>query len=797
MKNSANKRALAVLMAAAMVLEGSSSISVKAQEDSVLSYQVTSDTSENGYIPISEGEELTISQETKTGYYCFTPEKSGFYRISKGGEDYISVGVYQDLVSNEPLYNMYPDLEAKNTEEFYLKQGNTYYINVYISYGTGLTFENTEYSSYPDSIVSAGKSEDVQWSLNAAGLLQISGTGEIKSSPWSSSSDHITKVIIENGITGIGANLFAAYGNSNLESITIPETVKSIGANAFYGTLWLQNMQKENPLVIVNNIVIDGTTCEGNVVIPDGVVAIGDMAFQNWSDTNLTGIQIPESVVSIGESAFMGCKELEKIEYTGEDNVSVIGNYAFSGTGLKEFSISSNLKEIGSGAFWGCESLENITFLGENNLSYIGVSAFGDTAWYKNQGQGFVMLDDVLLAYEGEEHEITIPANVKRIGVRAFSGNENIQKVEMTENITEIWEYGFETCSSLKEIVVPQSVAKIAYNAFDSCTALENAIVEDGVSEIEKEVFINCGSLNQVTIPQSVTSIGENAIGYKYDTSTYTIVKADKLPTIQCYKESTAYQYAVDNEIPYEIVDSTEIPSISPTVVPTSTPIITPTVVPVSTPVITSATLPSENPTVSPTGIPTATSTPMFELMQIHQRPQTIVAQNITKTYGAKSFSIGAQTDGDGTLTYTSADKKVVTVSNAGKITIKGCGKTTITIKAAGTEEYRAAEKKITITIKPKKQKVSSLKSTKAKTITVKWEKDTKATGYILQYATDKNFKKNVKNITISSNKTTSKEISKLKAGKKYYVRVCSYKKSSGGKIQGSYSGVKSVKVKK
>ena len=181
---------------------------------------------------------------------------------------------------------------------------------------------------------------------------------------------------------------------------------------------------------------------------------------------------------------------------------------------------------------------------------------------------------------------------------------------------------------------------------------------------------------------------------------------------------------------------------------------------------------------------------------QAAKKAQTVTAKNVTKTYGAKAFKLGAKTDGDGTLTYASGNKKVVTVAADGKVSIKGCGKTTITIKAAETNAYKAATKKITVTVKPKKQKVSSVKSTKAKTITVKWAKDTKATGYVLQYSTDKNFKKGVKTVTISNNKTTSKKISKLKSEKKYYVRVCSYKKASGSKLQGNYSAVKSVTVK-
>lgn len=78
----------------------------------------------------------------------------------------------------------------------------------------------------------------------------------------------------------------------------------------------------------------------------------------------------------------------------------------------------------------------------------------------------------------------------------------------------------------------------------------------------------------------------------------------------------------------------------------------------------------------------------------------------------------------------------------------------------------------------------------------LKWKQDKKATGYIIQYSTDKRFEKNVKSTTVSSNRTTSKKIGKLKAGKKYYVRICSYKKSGGKNIKGAYSDVKTVITK-
>ena len=174
-----------------------------------------------------------------------------------------------------------------------------------------------------------------------------------------------------------------------------------------------------------------------------------------------------------------------------------------------------------------------------------------------------------------------------------------------------------------------------------------------------------------------------------------------------------------------------------------------------------------------------------------------ITAKNITKTYGCKAFSLGAKSKSGGKLTYSVADKKVATVDKNGKVTVKGYGQTKITITSAAKGKYPKSKKTITLTVKPVKTRIASVKSTKSKNMVVKWKKDTKATGYVIQYSTDKKFKKGVKTVTITKNKTTSKTIGKLKGGKNYYVRVCTYKKSNGKQIKGSYSAVKSIKVKK
>lgn len=190
--------------------------------------------------------------------------------------------------------------------------------------------------------------------------------------------------------------------------------------------------------------------------------------------------------------------------------------------------------------------------------------------------------------------------------------------------------------------------------------------------------------------------------------------------------------------------------------------------------------------------------------IKIKQKAQSIsYTKSYSKAYGSKAFKVNAKVKtGNGKLSFKSSDKKVATVSSTtGKVTIKGTGACTITVSAAATKNYTKKTVKITIKVSPKKQALTSVKAVKGKKLTVKWKKDTRATGYEVQYCLKKNFKSGVKKVNIKKNKTTSTTIKSLKKGKKYYVRVRAYKtaKVSGKstKLYGAWSSVKlSGKVK-
>jgi hypothetical protein len=99
------------------------------------------------------------------------------------------------------------------------------------------------------------------------------------------------------------------------------------------------------------------------------------------------------------------------------------------------------------------------------------------------------------------------------------------------------------------------------------------------------------------------------------------------------------------------------------------------------------------------------------------------------------------------------------------------------------------------IVAKPKSASIKKVKAAK-KAVSVQWKKVGGVKGYQVQVATDKKFKKNKKTVTVKKQKTTKTTVKKLKAKKKYYVRVRTYKTVNGKKVYSAWSKVKSVKIK-
>ena len=170
--------------------------------------------------------------------------------------------------------------------------------------------------------------------------------------------------------------------------------------------------------------------------------------------------------------------------------------------------------------------------------------------------------------------------------------------------------------------------------------------------------------------------------------------------------------------------------------------------------------------------------------------------KTVKVAYAKKTLNLNIKAEKGASVSVKSANKKVVSIDKKKRAVICGTGKTEITVTAS-LKGKKTTVLKIPVSITPIRQSAPALKSSKSRQMTVSWKKDTRATGYQIMYSTDKKFRKNCKTVNIKKYKTTRCTVKKLVRNKRYYVRVRSCKKVSGGKLYGNWSSTKNVKIKK
>ena len=240
---------------------------------------------------------------------------------------------------------------------------------------------------------------------------------------------------------------------------------------------------------IINNVVVlfrELSGFDGNVYIPEGVIAIGNRAFEVCY-CGVKYVDIPSSVKRIGDGAFSCCEKLQEIVIPR--GVEVIGKDAFYNChSLKKIAIPDTVTSIGAGAFTNCGDLEEITVDKNNPV-------------YHSDGNCLIETKKKIMLRGCKNSVIPADGSVTVLGENSFS-NDSIHPRNNVHS------------KGIHEVVIPNGITKICKSAFEFNYALESVVIADTVKTIEKNAFVRCYNLKDVKMGANIQTIGDGAFSY-------------------------------------------------------------------------------------------------------------------------------------------------------------------------------------------------------------------------------------------------------------------------------------------
>ncbi len=362
----------------------------------------------------------------------------------------------------------------------------------------------------------------------------------------------LTDLIIPSGVISIDD---FALASTALATITIPSSVESISATAFIYDPALRYKYNTEFVVEVDSSAYssqDGVLFNkdktelvrfpvgrtGEYTIPDTVTTIGANAFASCGLSILT---IPRNVTTIGNSYSFEFCELTDIYYCDTEeswNALCPDDLELPETTILHFAIASGvcgvnddnltwvLDEQGTLTISGTGEMNNY-FIGEmpwyENHEVIekiiiknGVTSIGDYAFCGTSLETIELPESITYIGESAFREtnltsISIPDRVKKICDGTFFGCVNLASVTIPETVTSIGSFAFEDCTGLADLTLPNDLVTIHDSAFSDCVNLKNVLIPTNVMTIGYAAFKGCRCFTDIYIPYSVTFIGDEA----------------------------------------------------------------------------------------------------------------------------------------------------------------------------------------------------------------------------------------------------------------------------------------------
>lgn len=292
--------------------------------------------------------------------------------------------------------------------------------------------------------------------------------------------------------------------NPFLTSLTIPNSVTSIGQSAFYGDVEDLEFEATEPIALTAQIIRPKSTV---IYVPQSALEAYRSA-DVWNDVRLNIIAkeaqheftVETPVLStIGPNQFENVVSLKLSGNVSSEDVMYIRNKMYN---LQHLDLTDAVfvestveyasgKKIHAGQCGGFYSLSNLHSVKlPTSTSTIEAGAFAACSYLRN---------------------VTVPIGVLELGSTVFSNCGQLEVVELPEGLTTIGSSAFNYCDALMSIILPEGLKTIGYGAFQGCSRLKSVAFPSTLETINTKAFNSCNQLTSVSLPTSLKSIGDYA----------------------------------------------------------------------------------------------------------------------------------------------------------------------------------------------------------------------------------------------------------------------------------------------
>ena len=660
----------------------------------------------------------------------------------------------------------------------------------------------------------------------------------------------IQSITIPDTVTRIGNYAFIGFKKSE---ITLPNSVISIAYSAF-------NISVEGNISYLKKINYNGTVTQWNSVVysnkdhhiikcTDGIIGNGNTVTIDNFSCNINNDYTAQIEGGGTENLIIP----EAVSYEGYSfRVTSIGRSAFNGcTSLTNVTIPNSVTSIGDYAFEKCTNLTRVNYSGTvSQWKTIKIGSYNE----KLRNAIIICTDDVIgngntVTIDNLKYKINNDYTAQIVGRTDTLGNliipEPVWYEGHTFTVTSIVNNAFSGCSSLTSVTIPNSVESIGDNAFQNCSSLTSATIGNNVTSIGSSAFFGCSKLKKIEIPDSVTYIGSKAFD---GTAFYNTVKNWEDGVLYCGNHLISAKSDVTKITVKASTVSIAAGALDNCKSLKKINVLNPKCVINCTIPKTAVIGGAEGSTAEDFAQKNNMSIDYFEECTHSDKVQVVIAATCTEQGAVQSRCADCDKLISQTFTAPLGHTMVITTpakaptcttsgnTQAGYCTVCGYNEVSTVIPATGhnfgnnsanclvcgvanpnyvapaqptpnptpstaptqpnqNDTNTSNDEDVTVISKPKSASIKKVKGAK-KAILVTWKKVSGVNGYEIQVATDKKFKKNKKTVTIKKQKTTKTTVKKLKAKKKYYVRVRTYKMVNGKKVYSSWSKAKSVKTK-